>query len=328
MLQMAQRYFKTILVGIETPEAKHQPALRNAEQLARGAAARLILFHSVYSPYFEGSPAERAMLEKGVRSTLAARRAALERLAAPLRRRGLKVTAKIVRDDPPYEAIVREVLRSRPDLVVAESRRHRLGARAFLTNTDWQLIRLCPAPLLFVKKVRSYDKARVLAAIDPLHANAKPARLDRRILETAQAFAAAHSGRLDVAHIWLPPSMALTDPMTGFIDPRLDEEQERYLRRTLKRYVAPLDLPSSQLHLQAGYPQSVLPALAQRLHTDVLVLGTVSRRGLKRLFIGNTAERVIDTATCDLLVVKPRSFRTPVPRTATSVQPLMRISTY
>lgn len=325
---MAKRYFKTILVGIEAPEAKHQLALRRAAHLAHKVSARLTLFHSVYSPYFEGSRLYRTMLQKGIKNTLADRRAALEKLAAPLRRRGLKVAVKAAWDDPPYDAIVREVLRSKPDLVVAESHRHGLGARAFLTNTDWQLIRLCPAPLLFVKKARPYDKARVLAAIDPLHANAKPARLDGRILETAQALATAHSGRLDVAHVWLPPSMALADPVTGFIDPRLDEELERYLKRTLKRHVAPLDLPPSQLHLHQGYPQSVLPALARRLRTDVLVMGTVSRRGLKRLFIGNTAERVIDTITCDLLVIKPRNFKTPVSRAAAPSQDPMVISTY
>lgn len=329
---MAQRFFKTILVGIEAPGEKHQLALRRAEQLARNTAARLILFHSVFSPYTEGSSLYRTTLEKGIRATLADRRAMLEKLAAPLRQRGLKVTVRTVWDDPAYEAIVREVLRSRPDLVVAESRRHSFGARLFFTNTDWQLIRLCPAPLLFVRKARAWGKARVLAAIDPLHTHARPARLDRRILEAAQALAAAHAGRLDIAHIWLPPSMmasmSLADPMVGPVDPAVDEEQERYVKRTLQRYVAPLDLPQRQLHLQAGYPESVLPVLARRLRADVLVMGAASRRGLQRLLIGNTAERTIDATTCDLLVVKPHGFKTPVPRTAMPLRRSMRTSTY
>jgi universal stress protein E len=43
-------------------------------------------------------------------------------------------------------------------------------------------------------------------------------------------------------------------------------------------------------------------------------MGAVSRRGLDRLLIGSTAERTLDRLNCDVLVVKPRGFRTNVPR--------------
>ena len=38
-------------------------------------------------------------------------------------------------------------------------------------------------------------------------------------------------------------------------------------------------------------------------------MGVVARSGLKRLLIGNTAERVLDHLPCDLLVIKPEGFR-------------------
>ncbi len=38
---------------------------------------------------------------------------------------------------------------------------------------------------------------------------------------------------------------------------------------------------------------------------DVVVMGAVSRSGLKRLLIGHTAERVLGSMPCDVLVVKP-----------------------
>ena len=39
-----------------------------------------------------------------------------------------------------------------------------------------------------------------------------------------------------------------------------------------------------------------------------------SRRGLKRLFLGNTAERLLDDLRCDVLVVKPPRFATRLAR--------------
>ena len=38
---------------------------------------------------------------------------------------------------------------------------------------------------------------------------------------------------------------------------------------------------------------------------DLVVMGAVSRSGLKRLALGSTAERVLDFLPCDVLVVKP-----------------------
>jgi universal stress protein E len=43
-------------------------------------------------------------------------------------------------------------------------------------------------------------------------------------------------------------------------------------------------------------------------------MGAVARTGLKRLLIGNTAERMLDRLSCDVLIVKPRGFNNTVAR--------------
>ncbi len=42
------------------------------------------------------------------------------------------------------------------------------------------------------------------------------------------------------------------------------------------------------------------------------MLGTVGHTGLSAAFLGNTAEQVIDHLRCDLLVIKPDEYQTPV----------------
>lgn len=64
--------------------------------------------------------------------------------------------------------------------------------------------------------------------------------------------------------------------------------------------------------VMTGYPTTLLPAIAKRWKADVLVMGAVSRSGLKRVLIGNTAERILGAVDCDVLVVKPLSFKCPV----------------
>jgi universal stress protein E len=59
------------------------------------------------------------------------------------------------------------------------------------------------------------------------------------------------------------------------------------------------------VHIEQGGPRAQLLALTDRIRADVVVMGAVSRRGLARVFLGNTAEDVLDRLGCDLLIVKP-----------------------
>jgi universal stress protein E len=44
-----------------------------------------------------------------------------------------------------------------------------------------------------------------------------------------------------------------------------------------------------------------------------VVLGAISRRGLKRVFIGSTAEDVLEKLPCDALIVKTPNFAEVLP---------------
>jgi nucleotide-binding universal stress UspA family protein len=57
-----------------------------------------------------------------------------------------------------------------------------------------------------------------------------------------------------------------------------------------------------------------LESVVKRTKAGIVVMGAVSRSGLRRIFIGNTAETVLDRLSCDLLVVKPPGFVTQVPK--------------
>lgn len=310
--------FQSMLVCIEFPDARKQPALRRAVQLARQTGARITLFHSTWSHLEPGLGFGISVVQEETARILAAARSALLRIAARLRKQGLKVDVKVAWDYPACEAIVREAVRSKQDLVVAGSRRHVFGARLFLTNTDWQLIRLCPVPLLFVKQDRSWGRPRILAAIDPLHLHGKPAQLERRILEAASSMRDAHGGRLDVVHAFLPLYSYLpdvpSDAFTAAVDPEVEQRYRQAAKRALQRATARFDLPPERLHLETGQPTAVVTSTARRLRADLVVMGAVSRSALGRVFIGSTAERTLDLLPCDVLVIKPRGFRTPVAR--------------
>ncbi|HUO80204.1 MAG TPA: universal stress protein [Steroidobacteraceae bacterium] len=310
---------KHILVALADPTAKSSPALMRALEIAAKTGAQVTLFHSLYSPYVAGeqfySPTD---LQRDIEAAVNARKRELERLAKPLVAAGVTTHVRVRWDYPIHESIVREAMREAIDLVVIESHRHGAAARLVLTNTDWQLIRLCPCPVLLVKTSRRYERPRVLASVDPLHAHAKPAALDARLLATGGALAETFGGKLHAAHFYL-----LTTPLaTGFmVEPlplpaEIAEQHARDVRQAFEALTAKYALGPRRAHLRAGLPVDELPELAAELDAHVVVMGAVSRSGLKRLFIGHTAERVIDRLKCDVLIVKPEGFRTPVPKKA------------
>ena len=64
----------------------------------------------------------------------------------------------------------------------------------------------------------------------------------------------------------------------------------------------------------------LFPKSPDLTRSSIVVMGAISRSGLKAAFIGNTAERVLDDLPCDLLVVKPQRFANRVPRTKRGVR--------
>lgn len=315
-----------ILVALGDPSASPGSLLARAAEIAARSAARVTLFHSVCSPILAGqqyfTPKE---LEQTIASVVESHKTQLESLAQPFRVRGIEVNVRVRWDYPPHESIVREVLREKIDLLLVGSHRHGRLARLVLTHTDWQLIRSCPCPVLLVKGHRPYDNAPVLIAIDPLHANAKPVALDQRLLQAGEDFAQRFGSPVHVAHYHVPV-MALAagfmvEPIS--IPPEVGEQYRVDVTQAFNALVDPMGIPVEQRHVRAGVPADGLPELAAEIGAAVVVMGAVSRSGIRRIFLGSTAEAAIDRIPCDVLVVKPAGFRTDVPAKSATALPFV-----
>ena len=317
---------RRILAAVKDPGGRSLPAVNKAAQIAKGLNAQLTLFHNIATPvYAEALQGRGIDLKSWQREVQSARREQLGKLAARIRKHGIDVDVAADWDFPPYEAIIRKAQRIGADLVVAENHHggHR-RARWLLSYTDWELLRLCPVPLLLVKNRRLYHRPRVLAAVDPSHAFAKPANLDRQILRAGAQLVHALHGELHAVHVVLPSVPILPAMPDG---PVLDiamgrDEMQRAARRGLDRIVDGFDVKRSHCHLVTGRPDEVIPRIAKRERSAIVALGAVSRSGLKRFFIGNTAEFVMDAVNTDLLVVKSADFSSRVSRAGRGVQVL------
>jgi universal stress protein E len=200
-------------------------------------------------------------------------------------------------DRPAHEAIVRRAVATHSDLIINGTRSRGLADRM-----------LSPVPLLLAKSARQARRAVVLAAIDPLRANAKPARLEGQILDVAGTMAAVLKGTLRAFHAYMPPSVMLAAGLgvpVVWNATDLDTHHTQQVVREFTRALRRTKIPNSRPHLRVGAAATELAACAQRIRATLVVMGAVSRTRLDRLFIGNTAERVLDELACDVLIVKP-----------------------
>jgi len=312
---MASRRWKSFLVAVRDIEHPPRALLTKAARIAQRFGGKLDLLHVIAQPYVLPGAYENTENTREVEIERQLGR--LERAAKRLRAAGVKVSCSVVWDYPAGDAIVRHALKTKPDVVLAESHHHSKLSRWFVTHTDWELIRACPCPLWLIKTPRLADSLRVMAAIDPFHTHSKPAALDEEVMRTAVT-AASDGGRLGATHVYpLPITMVaggmgdpiwVTAPLTEL--KRAKQRVSQAVDAIAERY----DVSKPNRIVQAGDPALELPTVVKHWGAHLLVMGAVSRSALKRAFIGHTAERVIDAAHCDVLVVKPRSFKTPVSR--------------
>jgi universal stress protein E len=287
-------------------------------RLARALGAELELFHCVYKPSIarRGRTGMRG-IEKEILDLVGESRVWLESLAKPLRAEGLKVHTAARWDEPTNEGIVRQAMRHKPDLLVAQSARRGRVARLMLSQTDYRLIETCPCPLLLIKTARPYGNGPIVAAIDPTHARDKPAALDSSILDAACALSRRLSVPLHAVHVCTPWEQMMTESKELRRIPFLlkPEIHKMYLQCTdvqVRELAGRHGVTGAQVYVVEGEASKALTAFSRRVSADVVVMGAVSRSAIKRVVIGHTAERVLDLLDADLLIVKAPSFRSSV----------------
>ncbi len=79
------------------------------------------------------------------------------------------------------------------------------------------------------------------------------------------------------------------------------EEEARGLVADMKAELAKTGVDASAL-VKKGTPHDIILDSSQELGIDLIVMGKLGRRGVKRILLGSVAERVIEFASCPVLL--------------------------
>jgi universal stress protein E len=219
----------------------------------------------------------------------------MQRIVTILSERGYQVTSDVVWAHPRYEQIVEKAQEIGADLVVQHCRAHAKIEHYQLTNDSWQLVRHCPLPLLLVKDADWPEKPTMMAAVDPVHSHHKPLRLDYAIMDIAGTAKEQLGADLHIVH-------AFAESARPFA-PAGEIEAEH--RAAFEDLLSDYDFPEESLHLLDETPTYALQHYGEKIGSDIVVMGAISRSRLSDALIGNTAEQVLDYLKTDVLIIKP-----------------------
>ena len=125
----------------------------------------------------------------------------------------------------------------------------------------------------------------------------------KNALVYAANIARRHNARLTLVHI-VPPHSVLNLPDSGQSRREaFDRMKELQAELTAKRVLREVAI---RMILRRGKGWDVISNILRRDRTDLIVLGTTGRTGLKKLILGSFAEEVFRNSPCPVVTVGPR----------------------
>ena len=293
-----------VLVAIKPWQRGLPLESQHASQLADALGARLMITSAIFDARVASGAAGGGAAASGRSRLIEAEHVELEKLAQSLRAWGTSVSTRVVWGAPAYQGVLDVAREWRADLLVVGAHEQGLRVGTRLTDTDWQLMRLTPCPLLLVKDPFFAGYRTVLAAVDPAHPEPARSDIDRLVLEVARTVADACESELRVVHALPDPAHLPASPVAIAPGVYCDADAiEELHRRAVDDLLASHGVSPEQVDLVQGAPADVIARTAADRRAELVVLGALRRSQLEQALIGSTAEAVAAEVPCDVLLV-------------------------
>lgn len=308
---------KRILVGVDPHQSragKFSPptaeAAKQAIWLAERASAEITFLSALDLPDEDKLSTLFGEAGQATAEAEAACQESLDKLVEQAQQRGVRATGKIAHGTVWFK-LTHEAIEAEHDLAVVGTRNRGLFHRALFGSTAVKLLQNCPAPVWITKPEPYLMPSKILVASDFSPVSDKALRL-------AVDIGSSCSAEMHVIHVLKEPFAELCD--TGEPETHAEEschEQDlaaaKYLLQAqLTRVLDDAGPAEISIAEDTAVADHAIAKYVADHQIDILVMGTSARHGLAGVFVGNTAERLLHTVDCSLLVVKPDGFECPV----------------
>lgn len=319
--------FNRVLVGVDLLQVDSpgsisfslpvEAAIKHGIWLAEKASASITFFavldmvedwfHSLQSERFPGA----ISLHRSGQQTL-------DSLVESARQRGLKANAKLVSGEAWIE-MIREVEQCGQDVVIVGQRNAGTLHRFLFGGTAMRLLHNCPCPVWVTRPELRPFPQNILITSDLSPVSDITVKLGLAMGE----FSGTKVHLLHAVDYLLDRrySVGLLHTNREHYHANVTTEARQKLAKQLERVTGGQPAATVELHIVEGgctADRAILQFIEQH-QIDLLLMGTMARRGLSGVSIGNTAERLVTQLPCSMLAIKPADFKTPIDLTATAL---------
>jgi nucleotide-binding universal stress UspA family protein len=179
----------------------------------------------------------------------------------------------------------------------------------FLGSTSERILRKALVPVMVAKRLLSSEAKTFLVPTDF-------SSCARKAAEEALMLAKSFSGRVVFFHVLdLCPSytiayaheLGVSVPIPPPSPEEIEPEWEAFLSDL------PLEKVDWEKCTEEGQAATAIVRQAEQGQADVIVIGTHGRSGLPHMLLGSVAEKVVRTAYCPVLTIRPDAFQFEMP---------------
>ena len=303
--------FNNILVVLN-PENDKQYALARAVRLAKeqknSNPVKITLFLAIYDLSYEMSallsPEERAEMHRNV---IEQRKLAIQPYIEKYASDGINFSSTVVWHSNEAEAITTEVETHNYDLVVKYTNAEESLKSLIVTPVDWQILRKCPTPILVVKDGDWKHQRRILVAVNVSDdENEAHSTFNDELVSLSMDLAdSLDRGNIHLVTAYPPTPINMAIDLPEFSSGEYSSGLRGQYLLNMKALRQKYGIDGDHTHVLEGFPEDVIPQVAEKLEAELVILGTIGRTGLSAAFLGNTAEHVISKLNCNILAIKP-----------------------
>jgi len=139
-------------------------------------------------------------------------------------------------------------------------------------------------------------------------------KMSMQAIQIAKQLARRFDGSIHLAHVrhlnYATDFVAPAPPIVPFSPMNYEQNAEQTALKELKRMATECGVSSANCDVLGGAPPfDEICRLAQTIQADLVVMPTHGRTGLKHVFLGSTAERIVQHSSCPVLVTRGNVFQ-------------------
>jgi nucleotide-binding universal stress UspA family protein len=218
----------------------------------------------------------------------------------------------VVLEGEPNKEIVGLARRERADLIVMGKRGHGLMGRILTGSNTLKVLRESSVPVVAVKKSEERRAIEIRNILVPLDINQKVDSALDYAVDLAERINASISvlyvfKLVNYTNFEIPP-IVLADVMEGLMKSSLGELAKRVEKMKLRRRIRNREIDKLEINtevIEGISTSATIVDYATNKNTDLIVINTHGKKGIKKFVLGSVAEKVIQESPCTVLTLKP-----------------------